>query len=123
MSETLRYLESESAESDLEIGALVKYLLLDAIKAGSSDIHMETWEGTAAARAPLNGALTEWVHFPLDMMEKLSGRCKALGNLVTYQTGLTQEGHAFAESDWAAWIAAGFKRRHNPERNFARHGS
>src|SRR5580658_6068001 len=99
MSETLRYLQSESAETGIEIGALVKYLLLDAIKAGASDIHIEPWESTLAVRIRLNGVLTELVHLPLDLMEKISGRFKVLANLVTYQTGLPQEGHAPAEPE------------------------
>jgi type II secretory ATPase GspE/PulE/Tfp pilus assembly ATPase PilB-like protein len=99
MSETLRYLQSESAEAGIEIGTLVKYLLLDAIKAGASDIHIEPWESTLAVRIRLNGVLTELVHLPLDLMEKISGRFKVLGNLITYQTGLPQEGHAPADPE------------------------
>lgn len=99
MSETLRYLQSESAENGIEIGALVKYLLLDAIKAGASDIHIEPWESTLAVRIRLNGVLTELVHLPLELMEKISGRFKVLGNLITYQTGLPQEGHAPADPE------------------------
>ena len=99
MSETLRYLQSESAETGVEIGVLVKYILIDAIKAGASDIHIEPWESTLAVRIRLNGVLTELVHLPLELMEKISGRFKVLANLVTYQTGLPQEGHAPADPE------------------------
>ncbi len=99
MSETLRYLQSESAENSIEIGTLVKYILLDAVKAGASDVHIEPWESTLAVRIRLNGVLTELVHLPLDLMDKISGRFKVLGNLVTYQTGLPQEGHAPADPE------------------------
>ena len=99
MSETLRYLQSESAEAGIEIGTLVKYLLLDAVKAGASDIHIEPWESTLAVRIRLNGVLTELVHLPLELMEKISGRFKVMANLVTYQTGLPQEGHAPADPE------------------------
>ncbi len=99
MSETLRYLQSESADTGLEIGVLVKYILIDAIKAGASDIHIEPWESTLAVRIRLNGVLTELVHLPLELMEKISGRFKVLANLVTYQTGLPQEGHAPADPE------------------------
>src|SRR5271156_251670 len=99
MSETLRYLQSESAEGAIEIGTLVKYLLLDAIKAGASDIHIEPWESTLAVRIRLNGVLTELVHLPLELMEKISGRFKVLSNLITYQTGLPQEGHVPADPE------------------------
>lgn len=99
MSETIRYLQSDSAEKGVEIGVLVKYLLIDAIKAGASDIHIEPWESTLVVRIRLSGVLTELVHLPLELMEKISGRFKVLANLVTYQTGLPQEGHAPADPE------------------------
>jgi type II secretory ATPase GspE/PulE/Tfp pilus assembly ATPase PilB-like protein len=99
MSQTLQYLQSESAEHNIEIGLLVNYLLYDAIKAGASDIHIEPWENTLVVRVRLNGVLTELVHLPLDLMEKISGRFKVMANLVTYQTGLPQEGHASTDPD------------------------
>ncbi len=99
MSETLRYLQSESAEAGIEIGTLVKYLLLDAIKAGASDIHIEPWESTLVVRIRIDGVLTELVHLPLDLMERISGRFKVLANLITYQTSLPQEGHVPADPE------------------------
>lgn len=99
MSETVRYLQSESAADGVEIGVLVKYLLIDAIRAGASDIHIEPWESTLAVRIRLNGVLTELVHLPLELMDKISGRFKVLANLITYQTGLPQEGHAPADPE------------------------
>jgi type II secretory ATPase GspE/PulE/Tfp pilus assembly ATPase PilB-like protein len=99
VSETLRYLQSESAETGVEIGTLVKYLLLDAVQAKASDIHIEPWESTLVVRIRLNGVLTELVHLPLDLMEKISGHFKVLANLVTYQTGLPQEGHVPADPE------------------------
>src|SRR5271154_2046471 len=99
VSETLRYLQSETTEAGVEIPTLVKYLLMDAVKARASDIHIEPWESTLAVRIRLNGVLTELVHLPLDLMEKISGRFKVLANLVTYQTGLPQEGHVPADPE------------------------
>jgi len=99
VSETLRYLQSESAGAGLEIATLVKYILLDAVNARATDIHIEPWESTLVVRLRLNGVLTELVHLPLEFMEKVSGRFKVLANLVTYQTGLPQEGHAPADPE------------------------
>jgi type II secretory ATPase GspE/PulE/Tfp pilus assembly ATPase PilB-like protein len=96
VSQTIAYLQSESAEGGIEIGLLVNYLLYDAIKAGASDIHLEPWESTLVVRIRLSGVLTELVHLPLELMEKISGRFKVMANLVSYQTGLPQEGHASA---------------------------
>jgi general secretion pathway protein E len=99
VSEALRYLQSESTGDKVEIPTLVKYLLMDAVKARASDIHIEPWESTLVVRIRLNGVLTELVHLPLEYMEKISGRFKVLGNLVTYQNGLPQEGHAPADPE------------------------
>ena len=96
VSQTIAYLQSDSAEGGIEIGLLVNYLLYDSIKAGASDIHIEPWESTLAVRLRLSGVLTELVHLPLELMEKISGRFKVMANLVSYQTGLPQEGHASA---------------------------
>src|SRR5256714_2557210 len=96
MSQTIAYLQSDSAEGGIEIGLLVNYLLYDSIKAGASDIHIEPWESTLVVRIRLSGVLTELVHLPLELMEKISGRFKVMANLISYQTGLPQEGHASA---------------------------
>ncbi|MDB6031353.1 MAG: Type secretion system protein [Verrucomicrobiales bacterium] len=94
MNHTIQYLQSDAAEQGIETGVLVNCLILDSIQAGASDIHIEPWESTLAVRIRLNGVLTELVHLPLDVMEKLSGRFKVMANLISYQTGLPQEGHA-----------------------------
>jgi len=99
MSQTLQYLQSESTEQGIEIGLLVNYLLYDAIKAGASDIHIEPWESTLVVRLRLSGVLSELVHLPLDLMEKISGRFKVMASLVSYQSGLPQEGHASADPE------------------------
>jgi len=96
MSHTQAYLESEEARRRVEIGVLVNRLLQDAIAAGASDIHLEPWENSLAVRLRLNGVLAELIHLPLELMEKICGRFKVMANLVTYQTGLPQEGHCAA---------------------------
>ena len=99
MNQTTRYLQSVSAQEDIEIAVLVNYLLFDAIKAGASDIHIEPWESTLVVRLRLNGVLNELVHLPLDLMEKISGRLKVMANLISYQNDLPQEGHAPANPE------------------------
>jgi type II secretory ATPase GspE/PulE/Tfp pilus assembly ATPase PilB-like protein len=95
MSKALEYLQSDfTAERGIEIGMLVDLLIRDAIDAGASDIHLEPWESTIAVRVRLSGVLTELIHLPLDLMEKISGRFKVMASLISYQTGLPQEGHA-----------------------------
>src|SRR6185503_6404203 len=95
MNQTINYLQSDyTAEKGIEIGVLVNHLLADAIGAGASDVHIEPWENTLVVRVRLGGVLTELVHLPLELMEKVSGRFKVMANLISYQTGLPQEGHA-----------------------------
>ena len=95
MNQTTHYLQSDyTAQKGIEIGVLVSHILADAIVAGASDVHIEPWENTIAVRLRLSGVLTELVHLPLDLMEKISGRFKVMANLISYQTGLPQEGHA-----------------------------
>jgi general secretion pathway protein E len=96
MNQTLQYLQSDAAERGIEIGVLVNSIILDAINAKASDVHIEPWENTLVVRIRLNGVLTELVHLPLELMEKISGRFKVMANLISYQTGLPQEGHASA---------------------------
>ena len=100
MNRTIQYLQSDyTAEKGIEVGILVNHVLADAIGAGASDVHIEPWENTLVVRVRLSGVLTELVHLPLELMEKISGRLKVMANLISYQTGLPQEGHASGGPD------------------------
>jgi general secretion pathway protein E len=99
LNQTTRYLESVGDYQKVEIAALVNYMVMDSVKAGASDIHIEPWESTLVVRIRLIGVLTELVHLPLELMEKISGRLKVMANLISYQTDLPQEGHAPASAD------------------------
>src|SRR5687767_7907031 len=99
MNQTTRYLESVPNYQNIEVGALVNYIVLDAVKAGASDIHIEPWESTLVVRIRLIGVLNELVHLPLELMEKVSGRLKVMANLISYQNDLPQDGHAPASPD------------------------
>ena len=100
MNHTVQYLQSDyTAEKGIEIGVLVDHILRDAISAGASDVHLEPWENTVVVRLRLSGVLTELVHLPLELMDKISGRFKVMANLVSYQTSLPQEGHASTPPD------------------------
>ena len=96
MSETLRYLQSESVpETEIEIGVVVKYILLDAIKCRGQR-HPYRAVGKDAGRADS----TRWRADRVGAFaagtsrKKISGRFKVLANLITHQTGIPQEGHA-----------------------------
>jgi general secretion pathway protein E len=99
VNQTTRYLESVDNYQNIEIAALVNYMVMDSVKANASDIHIEPWESTLVVRIRLIGVLTELVHLPLELMDKISGRLKVMANLISYQTDLPQEGHAPATPD------------------------
>jgi type II secretory ATPase GspE/PulE/Tfp pilus assembly ATPase PilB-like protein len=99
VNQTTSYLQSLGEGGSIETGPLVAHLLADAIKAGASDIHIEPWESTLVVRLRMNGVLTELVHLPLELMERISGRLKVMANLISYQTDLPQEGHVPAAAE------------------------
>ena len=100
MNETTTYLQSVRQEHKVDIAALVNCLIRDAVAASASDIHIEPWESTLVVRLRLLGVLTELVHLPLELMDKISGRIKVMANLISYQTDLPQEGHAPASAEF-----------------------
>ncbi|MEI8044954.1 MAG: type II secretion system protein GspE, partial [Verrucomicrobiota bacterium] len=69
MSYTIQYLQSEMAAQGFEVSVLVNCLVQDAIRLGASDLHIEPWESSIAARARVNGVLTEVAHLPLELMD------------------------------------------------------
>ncbi len=93
MNQTTLYLQSDAAEKEIDITTLVNCVVQDSVAAGASDIHLEPWENSIVVRIRLLGVLTELVHLPLDLMEKVSARLKVMANLITYVTELPQEGH------------------------------
>jgi type II secretory ATPase GspE/PulE/Tfp pilus assembly ATPase PilB-like protein len=100
VNQTTTYLQSRSDRDDIEIGTLVNCLILDAVKTRASDIHIEGWETTLVVRLRISGVLTELVHLPSDLLDKISGRLKIMANLISYQTDLPQEGHVPAHPDF-----------------------
>ena len=120
MSYTTNYLQSESvAAQGAEVIVVVNCMIQDAIKLAASDLHVEPWENSIAVRARVNGVLTEVAHLPLDLMDKISARFKAMANLVTYQAGLPQDGTPSAARNWTACSCA-FQFFHDARRQNCR---
>jgi type II secretory ATPase GspE/PulE/Tfp pilus assembly ATPase PilB-like protein len=95
MGYTVDYLQSESvAAQGPEVIVLVNCMVHDAIKLGASDLHIEPWEDAIAVRARVNGVLLEVANLRLDLLDKISARFKVMSNLVTYQSGIPQDGTA-----------------------------
>ncbi|MBG87330.1 MAG: type II secretion system protein GspE [Verrucomicrobiales bacterium] len=93
MSHTQNYLESVTLE-EVEVETLVNYIILDSVESQASDIHLEPWEETLAVRARIAGVLTEMIHLPLDLKEKIAGRFKVMGNMASHLSGVGQDGKA-----------------------------
>ncbi|HRY51699.1 MAG TPA: GspE/PulE family protein [Candidatus Paceibacterota bacterium] len=99
MSLTQQYLNTESASEALDVPHLVHCILLDAINARASDVHIEPWEKTLAVRIRLDSVLTELVHLPRELGDKIASRFKVMANLISYQSDLPQEGHVPASPE------------------------
>jgi type IV pilus assembly protein PilB len=97
----LEFVEGESAEAESAGGAevedapVVKYLqkiLLDAINAGASDIHLEPYEKYYRIRYRMDGVLYEVAQPPLLIKDKLSSRVKVISRLDISEKRVPQDG-------------------------------
>ena len=96
MNRTRQIVEQSPSLEEIDIAQMVECVILDAIDANSSDIHVEPWDESLVVRFRLNGVLQEFEHLPLELAEKISARLKVMANLVNYETERPQEGHARA---------------------------
>ena len=88
VNETVRFLQSCNNDQEIDIPKLVDCVIIDAVRAGASDIHIEPWENSIAVRIRLSGVLNELVHLPSDLMPKITGRLKVMANLIGHETSL-----------------------------------
>lgn len=93
-SQTIQFLQTCTSDDDIDIMKLVDCVIIDAVRAGASDIHIEPWESSIAVRVRLSGVLNELVHLPSDLLPKVVGRLKIMSNLIGHETNLPQEGRA-----------------------------
>ncbi len=94
MSHTANYLHTDSHGQQLEIATLVNYIVMDALEAKTSDIHIEPWESTLVVRIRVSGQLVVMEHLPLDLMEKIIARLKVMADLKSFEKGMPQDGRA-----------------------------
>jgi len=93
-SHTIQFLQACNSDEEIDIMKLVDCVIIDAVRAGASDIHIEPWESSVAVRVRLSGVLNELVHLPSDLLPKIVGRLKIMANLIGHETTLPQEGRA-----------------------------
>ncbi len=83
---------TEAEIDDTPIVRFVNKVLLDAIKAGASDIHFEPYEKKYRVRTRLDGVLREVVAPPVAMAMKIAARLKVMSRLDISERRVPQDG-------------------------------
>jgi type IV pilus assembly protein PilB len=87
--------QGEEANPDVDDAPIVRYLqkiLVDAIGAGVSDIHLEPYEKFYRIRYRLDGQLMEVAQPPLAIKDKLASRIKVISRLDISEKRVPQDG-------------------------------
>ena len=80
------------AESDTPVVRFVNKLLMDAIKLGASDIHIEPYETRLRVRYRVDGVLHESASPPISLANRLVARIKILSRLDIAERRVPQDG-------------------------------
>ena len=80
------------AESDTPVVRFVNKLLMDAIKLGASDIHVEPYEKRLRVRYRVDGVLHESASPPISLANRLVARIKILSRLDIAERRVPQDG-------------------------------
>jgi type IV pilus assembly protein PilB len=90
--EELNLLELEKASEDAPVVRLVNMILLNAIKKGASDIHVEPYEKKLRIRYRIDGVLIDEMAPPLKLKNAISSRLKIMSQLDIAERRLPQDG-------------------------------
>lgn len=82
----------ESGVDETPVVRYIKKILLDAIKRGASDIHVEPYEKTFRIRYRIDGVLEEIAHPPLSMSGRLTARIKVMSRMDISERRIPQDG-------------------------------
>jgi type IV pilus assembly protein PilB len=80
------------ASEDAPVVRLVNVLLVDALRRGSSDIHVEPYEKDFRIRFRIDGVLYDVMHPPMKMRDALISRLKIMAKLDISEKRLPQDG-------------------------------
>lgn len=80
------------ASEDAPVVRLVNHILVDAIKKGASDIHIEPYEKEFRVRFRIDGVLSEAMRPPLKLKDAISSRIKIMSGLDIAERRLPQDG-------------------------------
>ena len=87
--------ESNDTNSDVDDAPVVRFvnrILLDAIKKGASDIHIEPYEKYCRVRFRMDGVLDEVARPPLSLSGKIAARIKVMARLDVSERRVPQDG-------------------------------
>jgi type IV pilus assembly protein PilB len=90
--EDMNVLELEKASEDAPTVRLVNMVLLNAIKKGASDIHIEPYEKKLRVRYRVDGVLIEEMTPPLKLKNAIASRLKIMSQLDIAERRLPQDG-------------------------------
>jgi type IV pilus assembly protein PilB len=84
--------EASSEVDDAPVVRFVNKILLDAIRKGASDIHIEPYEKFCRVRYRLDGVLGEVARPPLSLAGKIAARVKVMSRLDVSERRVPQDG-------------------------------
>lgn len=90
--EELNLMELEKASEDAPVVRLVNMILLNAIKKGASDIHVEPYEKKLRIRYRIDGVLIDEMAPPLKLKNAIASRLKIMSQLDIAERRLPQDG-------------------------------
>jgi len=90
--EEINALELEKASADAPVVRLVNMILLNPIKKGASDIHIEPYEKKLRVRYRIDGVLQEEMTPPLKLKNAIVSRLKIMSQLDIAERRLPQDG-------------------------------
>ncbi len=85
-------LDLERAAEDAPVIRLVNLILLDAIRKGASDIHIEPYEKSMRVRYRIDGVLYEVMKPPFKLKNSITSRLKVMSKLDIAERRLPQDG-------------------------------
>ncbi|MEZ4301881.1 MAG: type IV-A pilus assembly ATPase PilB [Polyangiaceae bacterium] len=91
-AEDVNVLELEKAAEGAPVVRLVNAILLNAIKKGASDIHIEPYEKKLRIRYRIDGVLMEEMQPPIKMKAAIASRVKIMSQLDIAERRLPQDG-------------------------------
>ena len=90
--DSMNVVDLERSAEDAPVVKLVNLILIDAIKKGASDIHIEPYEKDFRVRYRIDGVLYEMMKPPLKLKAAITSRLKIMSQLDIAERRLPQDG-------------------------------